>query len=54
MHLNAGNKQLQSLCITCSPGYEEQIPCTLRVTERHQNHYMYTVHCRTLVQYMKS
>ena len=30
MHLNAGNKQLQSLCIiTCSPGYEEQIPYTL-------------------------
>lgn len=31
MHLNAGNKQLQSLCIktTSSPGYEEQIPNTL-------------------------
>jgi hypothetical protein len=33
MHLNAGIKQLQSLCIktTSSPGYEEQIPYTLGI-----------------------
>lgn len=31
MHLNPGNKQLQSLCIktTCSTGYEVQISYTL-------------------------